>query len=1099
MSVAFGGALLAGYGRPAQAGSCGLSLGVYLCSGPANSGTDVTQALTGAPLQVETQAGFGIDTTTSGGYAFRLRGTGGITFTDNNASAITGATYGIETRNNTSGNTTITVTGTVTGTTQGGIAVLNYPGTGSVSITTAAVSGGRRGVVAINSGNGGTSLDTTLGTVTGTLYQGITATDSGLGDLTVTTAAVNGGFHALYARNYGGGLLTIDSTLGTVTATGNDGVHARNDNGGTLSITTAAVTGSRHGIYARNRYSGNLAVDSTLGTVSGTLALGSGIYARERSAGYLSLTTAAVSGGTGINARNYDGGLLSIDSTLGLVTGTSYAGIDAQDAGTGDLTITTASVTGITGGISATNNGNGALTIDSTLGTVTATGGSANAITATDNGTGGIEITSAAATGGQFGIGARNFGGGNLTIDSLAGTLTGTSHSGIDARDYGTGNIEITTAAVSGSLRGIYAFNDGGGSLAIDTTAGLVGATAGYGIYARDLGAGNLDVIAGEVTGTRAIVAANSGGDLTITTHGVVTGSIFAVNATQTGGGALTLINDGTLRHSSLSSVAPAVAFSADTDGATLRNLGAGTLLGQVVFTGEDDRLENAGLWQSAGGITGFGNGTDELFNQAGGVIQAANDMAAETTQIFGLETFRNAGTASLSDGALGDRLEVSGDFLGVGGAVAFDVFLDDGSAPADLLVIGGATGGTTLVTLNVLGGTGTATVGLGTALIDVSATGDTAAGDFQLAGGPLISGIYAYDLELAGDGIWYLRSQVLGSLEGYANLMTAAEVHVGLMAGAMAERLGELRHLEPDAGQALAGQSAALGLADLAAGAPATGPGHGLSVWLKAVAGQGDYAPSGAATFEQSSEGFALGGDIRLDELMLDGDRLHLGLMAGYGSSQGDQSNGVDFDLHGWSLGLYASYLPANRTASPYDGLTLDLLLHGSLLQAALDSSLPVSHAETDMTAWGATLGASYGLEVLPGMILEPSIGLAYSSVAGDDFTDSLGVAVALDEGQSLRGHLGLKLQRHWTLHGLGQVAPYLRAEVAEEFLDGNRVTANGLTFESSLQGTSYRAGFGLDARIGRDLAFYGAVDFAWGERIDQATQVSAGLRLSF
>ena len=106
MSVAFGGALLAGYGRPAQAGSCGLSLGVYLCSGPANSGTDVTQALTGAPLQVETQAGFGIDTTTSGGYAFRLRGTGGITFTDNNASAITGATYGIETRNNTSGNTT---------------------------------------------------------------------------------------------------------------------------------------------------------------------------------------------------------------------------------------------------------------------------------------------------------------------------------------------------------------------------------------------------------------------------------------------------------------------------------------------------------------------------------------------------------------------------------------------------------------------------------------------------------------------------------------------------------------------------------------------------------------------------------------------------------------------------------------------------------------------------------------------------------------------------------------------------------------------------------------------------------------------------------
>lgn len=1096
--VALGGALLAGYGREVEAGSCSLSLGVYLCSGGANSGVDTTQSLTGVPLQVETQAGFGIDV--SSGNAFTLKGTGGLTFTDDNTSAIKGQALGILARNYTSGAFDLTVSGSVEGVTLAGIYALTYSGTGSLSLTTASVTGGKRGIFANNNGSGGTTIDTTLGTVTGTLFQGLTANDNGAGDLVVTTASVNGGFHGIYARNYGGGLLTIDSTLGTVMATGNDGIFARNDNGGTLSITTAMVTGDRHGINARNRYSGNLRIDTTLGTVSGMGALGSGIYAREHSSGYLEITTAAVSGGSGINARNYDDGALTIDSTQGLVTGTTYAGIDAFDFGASALRITTASVTGQTTGIMASDNGGGGLTINSTLGTLTALGMSANAITATVYGLGGIDITTASASGGQFGIGARNLGGGDLVINSLAGTVTGTAHSGIYARDYGGGDLRIVTAAVSGGLRGVYALNDGGGALTIDTTAGLVSSVAGYGIYARDLGTGNLQVTAGEVTGTRAIVAANTGGDLTIVTHGVVTGSIFAVNASQTGSGALTLINDGLLRQSSLSSVAPAVAFSADTDGATLRNLAAGTLLGQAIFTGQDDMLENAGLWLSAGGTSGFGAGMDEVFNQAGGFIQAAgSDMLAETTQLLGLEIFRNAGTASLVDGAVGDRLIVSGDFIGVAGAVAFDVFLDDGSAPADLLVIGGGTSGTTLVTLNVLGGSGMATVGSGAALIDVSATGDTAAGDFKLAGGPLIAGIYAYDLVLDSDGIWYLRSHTLDSLGGYANLMTAAQVHVGLMAGAMSERLGELRHLAPGAGQVAAGQSATLGLADLAQGAAGAGLPGGLSVWLKGVAGQGDYSPAGAAGFEQNTQGFALGADTRLDAALLDGDRFYLGLMAGYGGSQGRQGDSVDFDIQGWSFGLYASYLLPGDTGSPYGGLALDALLHASLLEATLDSSLPASHAKTDMTAWGATLEASYGLEVLPGLILQPNAGLAYSSVSGEDFTDSLGVAVALDVGQSLRGSLGLRLQRHWDLHGLGQIAPYLEAEVAEEFLDGNRISANGLSFESSLQGTSYRAGFGLDAGIGRALSLYGAVDVTWGERIDRATRISAGLRLSF
>ena len=106
------GSLVAGYGRRAYA-QCAPTApfsGVYNCSGALTT----TQLLVGTPLSVTTTPGFSIVTTA--GDAFTLAGDTGLTFTDNNASTITGAQNGINAYlvGSSTGNIVITTSGPVT-------------------------------------------------------------------------------------------------------------------------------------------------------------------------------------------------------------------------------------------------------------------------------------------------------------------------------------------------------------------------------------------------------------------------------------------------------------------------------------------------------------------------------------------------------------------------------------------------------------------------------------------------------------------------------------------------------------------------------------------------------------------------------------------------------------------------------------------------------------------------------------------------------------------------------------------------------------------------------------------------------------------------
>lgn len=453
VSTAMASVVLLGYGGRNAFADCAGGGGTYLCS----AYTNTTQTLTGAPLTVTTASDFEIITAT--GDALNLTGTGGLSFTDSNASTITGYGSGIRSANLASGALSITTTGVVTGQNNDGIYAQNY-GT-DLTIKAAEVDGDRYGILARNNGSGALSI-TATGPITGQIYSGIYARNSNLGtDLTFEAASVEGQLNGIAARNFGSGALSITAT-GSVIGRDRDGINTRNY-GTDLIVEAASVEGEYRGIYARNGGSGALSITAT-GTV--TSQDKSGILADNISTGTdLTIETAAVDGNSlGILAQNNGSGALSITST-GHVIGREQDGINAFNYyGSTDLTIVAVSAEGFDVGIRASNNGSGALSITAT-GTVAGNNWGiigSNFVNGTD-----LTINVNSVSGGVAGgIIARNHGSG-LTSITTNGTVTGggTYAAIVTETDLGMlTNITLNSGAAVSATSGVAITNDNGDS-----------------------------------------------------------------------------------------------------------------------------------------------------------------------------------------------------------------------------------------------------------------------------------------------------------------------------------------------------------------------------------------------------------------------------------------------------------------------------------------------------------------------------------------------------------------------------------------------------------------------------------------------------------
>lgn len=293
IGTALASVVLLSYGGRNAYAACVGGGGTYVCSGNAAANPN-TITLTGSPLSVTTSAGFGISTADPN--AFDLDGTGGLIFTDNFASDITGMDIGISAENTGSGAISITTTGAVEGTTSYAISVHNPSGTG-VTINAHTVTGDA-GIRALNNGSGSLSI-TTTGVVEGTSGAGILA-----------------------LSNYGTGDVTINTTADVISAA-DDGIFALNHFGTDVTVNANKVTGARNGILVTHRGTGAVSITAT-GDATGTAA--SGIYGYNATGTDLTINAQNSTGGTGIYAKSFGSGTTSV-TVSGAVIGTIVDGI----------------------------------------------------------------------------------------------------------------------------------------------------------------------------------------------------------------------------------------------------------------------------------------------------------------------------------------------------------------------------------------------------------------------------------------------------------------------------------------------------------------------------------------------------------------------------------------------------------------------------------------------------------------------------------------------------------------------------------------------------------------------------------------------------
>ena len=387
------------------------------------------------------------------------------------------------------------------------------------------------------------TISITTGAVTGTLGTSISASNSNIGDIMVTSSgAVSGGVDGVSLTMFGGGDIIVDAQ--DVTGTAGDGIEAAiaSSGGGGISITAAGdVSGGINGVNLRSFGQGDISVN-LLGSVTGGtdgITVDNDANGPAAGLGSLIINVADVTGTTGAGIRAFndeDARDLSITAT-GTVSGGSV-GIDADNIGAGSLSIDVADVAGNSVGISAVTD------VDARDMSITSSGliTGATAVSAIHRGTGDLTINVHSVTGRNYGIVASNEANGTDLTITAAGTVSG-DFTAINASNTGSGALTINAMDVSSRFTSaIYASNTSDAALSV-TAAGNVTSSGSAGIAARQSGAGDVVINANEVSGNVGVLSTATTGATTINlaSTALVTSAFSAGIDARSTGGAITL------------------------------------------------------------------------------------------------------------------------------------------------------------------------------------------------------------------------------------------------------------------------------------------------------------------------------------------------------------------------------------------------------------------------------------------------------------------------------------------------------------------------------------------------------------------------------
>ncbi len=509
-----------------------------------------------------------------------------------------------------------------------------------------------------------------------------------------------------------------------------------------------------------------------------------------------------------------------------------------------------------------------------------------------------------------------------------------------------------------------------------------------------------------------------------------------------------------------------------------LTKAGAGTLL----VTGNNDGFE---------GSTTVAAGTLAVRGILGGTVTVGSGGRLEGGGRVG--SLVNAGTVSPGSGP--GVLTVTGDYEGRGGVLEIETGPGgDGVPVSDLLVVGGATAGNTLVRVTDRSGLSAPTED-GIKIVDVAGASNGSFaldGDYMFDGQQtVIAGAYGYRLAKNGiatpqDGDWYLRSSAPGNSGPlYQPGVPVYEAYIGAL-----QALNGLPTLQQRVGNRSW------------AGTPMAG---GKGIWgrFESQRLRPGAAVSTSGT-DRKIDGWQaqMGADVMLAERG-DGATLVGGISGHYGTVDAAVTsifgNGL-IDTKGYGIG-------ASLTWYGPQGFYVD----GQAKLSWFDSDLK-SNLLGVLVEGNKGKGRAFSLElgkrssVGGGLTVTPQVQMTYTHVGFDRFADQVDTIVSADRGDSLRTRWGLSLDHRQSRGATGEgrsTHVYAMANIAYEWLEGARAGVSGtpvenrdrrLTGELGLGGSySWGGGrFTLYSEVAGDTALAGFGD-------GYSIKGTAGLRMQF
>lgn len=347
-----------------------------------------------------------------------------------------------------------------------------------------------------------------------------------------------------------------------------------------------------------------------------------------------------------------------------------------------------------------------------------------------------------------------------------------------------------------------------------------------------------------------------------------------------------------------------------------------------------------------------------------------------------------------------------------------------------------------------------------------------TAAGDaqFALTGGRVDLGAWSYDLAQRPVGTsgteWFLDPTTQVISPGASAVKALFNAPITLLYGeanSLRSRMGELRFN--------GGQSGA---------------------WARTYGNQYNVSEGSGVAYTQNQQGLSLGADARVN----DSDVL-VGVMGGFSQSDLNLDHGTSGTVKSYYVGPYITWMDHDT------GYYVDGVLKFNRFQNEAKVGLSDgTRAKGDYDNWGVSASAEIGrhIKLSNDYFIEPFALFSAAQIQGKRFSLDNDMEADGDHTRSLLGKAGTTFGRNFDI-GNGAVAqPYVRAAIAHEFANNNKVKVNeNNVFNNDLSGSRAEFGAGVAVALSEKWQVHVDLDYSNGEHIEQPFGVSFGGRYSF